>query len=368
MTDRKTRVLLISANDLLAEALARRGDLEIHALKEQYATAAASRGEKNKWHVDVDYAGGRKISLRGVQAVRESIRRTQADVVHAFMSRSLAHATLAAATLRNAPRIVSFRGILATPHVWDPVQWITYRCPLVAAHACESEAVRNAMIASGVDAARCGLAYNCVARTLKPVGRSEARRAWDVPQGAFVIATVANIRPVKGVDLLLRSAIECVDLPSTFFVVMGEVLDRRVTKLSADPRIAPRVRMTGPLTNAADLVAGADVFVMPSRSEGLCRALLEAMSHGLCPVVSDAGGMKEVVRHGQDGLVTPRGDVPALAAALRRLYGDRELLAALGNSAQRRMNEFTPAAMAERLANLYHTVMNEAAPARSRAA
>jgi glycosyltransferase involved in cell wall biosynthesis len=300
--------------------------------------------------------------------VREAIRRTQADVVHAFMSRSLAHAVLATATMRNAPRLVSFRGILATPHLWDPVQWITYRCPLIAAHACESEAVRDAMIASGVDAARCGVVYNCVARTLKPVGRIAARRAWNVPHDAFVIGTVANIRHVKGVDLLLRAARECVDLPNVYFVVMGKVCDRHVAKMGADPRIARRVRLTGLLKNAADLVAGADLFVMPSRSEGLCRALLEAMSHGLCPVVSDAGGMKEVVRHGEDGLVTPRGDVAALAAALRRLHGDRELLAALGSSAQRRMNEFTPTAMAERLARLYRTVMSTAAPTRSRAA
>jgi glycosyltransferase involved in cell wall biosynthesis len=369
MTDRKTRVLLISANDRLAAALAQRGDMVVHSLKEQDGTIAAYFDSKSAWNLDVDYAGGRKLSLRGVQAVREAIRRTQADVVHAFMSRSLAHATLAAATLRkNPPRIVSFRGILATPHVWDPVQWITYRCPLVAAHACESEAVREAMIASGVDAARCGVVYNCVARTLKPVGRSEARRTWDVPKNAFVIATVANVRPVKGIDLLLRAALECVDLPNVYFVVMGKVCDRRVAKLAADPRIARRVRLTGLLKNAADLVAGADLFVMPSRSEGLCRALLEAMSHGLCPVVSDAGGMKEVVRHGQDGLVFPRGNVPALAAALQRLHGDRGLLAALGQSAQRRMNDFTPAAMAERLAGLYRTVMSESAPAKSRAA
>jgi hypothetical protein len=87
MTDRKTRVLLISANDRLAAACSRRDDIEVYSLKERDAAGAASRETPATWEPGVDYAGGRKLSWRGVQAVREAIRRTQADVVHAFMSR-----------------------------------------------------------------------------------------------------------------------------------------------------------------------------------------------------------------------------------------------------------------------------------------
>jgi glycosyltransferase involved in cell wall biosynthesis len=89
---------------------------------------------------------------------------------------------------------------------------------------------------------------------------------------------------------------------------------------------------------------------MPSRHEGLCRALLEAMAAGTCPVVSDAGGMKEMVRAGRDGLVVPRENVPALADAIRLLHADRGRLAACAASARQRMADVcTPQAFADRV-------------------
>ena len=97
---------------------------------------------------------------------------------------------------------------------------------------------------------------------------------------------------------------------------------------------------------------------MPSRAEALCQALLEAMHQGVCPVVSRAGGMKEVVRHGQDGLVVVSEDVPALVRAIRRLHGDRRLVEQFAASAKQRYAEtFTPERMAERCLAMYGRVL-----------
>jgi glycosyltransferase involved in cell wall biosynthesis len=102
---------------------------------------------------------------------------------------------------------------------------------------------------------------------------------------------------------------------------------------------------------------------MPSRQEALCVALLEAMSAGLCPLVSDAGGMKEVVRHGTDGLVFPRENPAALAAAMRELYHQREPMKQYAASAQARAtSEFTATAVAERLVELYDGVLHQRQP------
>jgi glycosyltransferase involved in cell wall biosynthesis len=174
-----------------------------------------------------------------------------------------------------------------------------------------------------------------------------------VPEGAFVVATAANMRPVKGADVLMQAALACADLADVYFVLMGRVHDRRVTRLAADPR-ATRVHLAGFIPDAGRLVSAADVFVMPSRAEALSVALLEAMTQGVCPVVSDAGGMKEAVRNGQDGLVFPSGDAAALADAIRALHADATLRRRLGASAQQRVaREFSGAAVAERLAEMY---------------
>jgi glycosyltransferase involved in cell wall biosynthesis len=141
-------------------------------------------------------------------------------------------------------------------------------------------------------------------------------------------------------------------------LLIGKVADPVIDRLAADPRVRDRVRLVGHRADAAALVSGADLFVMPSRAEALCQALLEAMHQGVCPVVSDVGGMKEVVRHGQDGLVVPQEDPQALAEAIRQLHANRSLANAFAASARQRVAEtFTPQKMAERTFALYRRVL-----------
>src|SRR5690606_13570116 len=166
---------------------------------------------------------------------------------------------------------------------------------------CESDAVRAAMVRGGIPSDQCETIYNGVPIDELTSDAAAARRAFDIPDGALAFGTVAAIRPIQGIDLLLEAAIECAELGNVYWILIGPVRDRKVARLARHPAIAERVRLLGFRRDAALLASGLDLFVMPSRSEGLCRALLEAMAQRVCPVVSDAGGMKEVVRHGIEG-------------------------------------------------------------------
>ncbi|CAM3450737.1 glycosyltransferase family 4 protein [Kibdelosporangium persicum] len=88
------------------------------------------------------------------------------------------------------------------------------------------------------------------------------------------------------------------------------------------------------------LLAGAHVFVLPSKDEGLPMALLEAMGHGLVPVVTPVGSIGEVVRDGENGLLVRPGDVPGLTRALQSLMDDPALLARLGKAARSTVEPF----------------------------
>jgi glycosyltransferase involved in cell wall biosynthesis len=304
------------------------------------------------------YAGGGKLSPRAAWEMRAAIHELRPDIVHAFYGRAQAHALLAATALRTRPKIISFRGVSSPLSRFDGGDWLSYRHPFVDAHACESAAVRDALVASGIDSARCWVTYNSM--YIEPASRPGrlGLAQFDVPQDAFVIGTIAAMRRVKGIDILLRAALRCADLPDVYWVLFGNVLDPEIHSLAAQPQIRARVRLVGHRQDASELISGADVFVMPSRAEALCQSLLEAMHQGLCPVVSDAGGMREVVRDGQDGLVVPVEDTGALAASLRKLHADRQLLARLATSARRRVaEEFTPEKMAERCVAMYHDVL-----------
>ena len=101
------------------------------------------------------------------------------------------------------------------------------------------------------------------------------------------------------------------------------------------------VRFTGHRADAPELLAAADVAVLSSRDEGLGTTILDAMLAGVPVVATAAGGVREVVRDGVDGLLVPVGDGAALGAAIRRVLGDDVLRTALVASARTRVMSFS---------------------------
>ncbi|MBS1863407.1 MAG: glycosyltransferase family 4 protein [Actinobacteria bacterium] len=97
----------------------------------------------------------------------------------------------------------------------------------------------------------------------------------------------------------------------------------------------------------------ASIFVLPSISEGLPMALLEAMAWGRAILATSMGGVLDLVADGEDGVLVPPGDAPALADALRRLLDDPELRRRIAAAAERRSADFTEDAVWGRLGTMY---------------
>jgi glycosyltransferase involved in cell wall biosynthesis len=101
----------------------------------------------------------------------------------------------------------------------------------------------------------------------------------------------------------------------------------------------------------------ADVFVLPSTSEGLPVALLEAMAYGKPIVATRVGGIPDVLEDGLEGVLVPPGDADALARGLGELLADPQRAQALGQAARTRVAEFSPLRIAQRLDVVYREVM-----------
>jgi glycosyltransferase involved in cell wall biosynthesis len=104
----------------------------------------------------------------------------------------------------------------------------------------------------------------------------------------------------------------------------------------------------------------ADIFLMPSTSEGLPVALLEAMAYGKPIVATRVGGIPDVLADGTEGLLVPPGDVAALASAVTSLVGDPDRARALGRAAKERVAELGPDTIARRLDVVYQEVIGRA--------
>jgi glycosyltransferase involved in cell wall biosynthesis len=97
--------------------------------------------------------------------------------------------------------------------------------------------------------------------------------------------------------------------------------------------LGEHVKLAGRRKDIADLLGAADTFVLPSDKEGLPVSVLEAMAAGRAIVVTAVGGMPEVIRDGENGLVVPPGSPGAVAAAIARLMDDGSLRKSLGDTA-----------------------------------
>ncbi len=351
------RILLLNPQAELASCLSRVDGLQVAWM--------ASRERLDQFRrlgiqgMGYEYNSDRsKVAPREIASVLSALRRERSHLLFAPTSRPLAHAVQASVLISPRPRIVAFRGITSPLHRYDPAEWLTYLNPCVDGYACESQAVREVLLRSGVAAGKCAVVYNFVPPPLGPGAERGALAEFDIPADAFVVGMVANMRRVKGADILLQAARLLADSPNLFWLLIGDVRDRRVRRMLQDERLRRQVRAAGFRSDAAHLMSALDVFAMPSRQEALCRALLEAMSRGVCPVVSDAGGLPEAVRGGIDGLVVPRNDPRALARAVEKLQGSPELVQQFGrSSAERSRTTFTAEQWCQRLLELFWQVL-----------
>ena len=184
---------------------------------------------------------------------------------------------------------------------------------------------------------------------LTPFGIDSTRFA-PAPDGhaGFVVGTVKTLAPKYGVDVLVKAFAEFVQRvepqahEALSLLIVGDGAQRaELQALCELLGIANRVRFVGPVAHATVPVwlNRFDVYVAVSRldSESFGVAVLEASACERPVVVSDAGGLPEVVVHGETGLVVPRNDVQALAQALRTLYDAPDLRERLGRDGRARV-------------------------------
>jgi glycosyltransferase involved in cell wall biosynthesis len=126
------------------------------------------------------------------------------------------------------------------------------------------------------------------------VARTEVNAEFGIPEDAVLVGMAANMRRVKGADLLLRALMALPNYIHGFFI--GEVRDPLIHKLAKDPRISNRVHLAGYRHDATRLIGALDVNIAPSRGrEGLTKSIIEGLVQGVPAIVSDAGGLPELV-------------------------------------------------------------------------
>jgi len=147
---------------------------------------------------------------------------------------------------------------------------------------------------------------------------------------------VGRLHAQKNLPVLLRAAAELSSRwPNLRVVLVGDGPERgRLEGLTNDLGLERRVRFAGEVPDVLPFLHAADLFVHPSRAEGMPGALLEAMACGLPCVATRIGGTVDIITDGEDGILIPPGDDRLLAGAIGRLLGDLGLARRLGRQAR----------------------------------
>ncbi len=287
----------------------------------------------------------------------------RADVVHAHLGEDIAvlPIAVAAAARHDLPLVVTVHNSVAhtlvatdgrsrrVKRLGGPIE--RWALPRAAAIITLTERLRALLLEEGAKPGRVHVI---------PSGFRE----WEYAAGPVAdpfpaagrprVGFVGRLAPQKDVGTLVRAA-ALLEGPARV-VLTGDGPDRAALEAEVARReLQDRVLFTGfvPHARVASVLEHTDVLVLPSRYEELGSVLLEAIRAGVPIVASDTGGIPEVVRDGENGLLCPPGDAAAFAAALDALLADASLRRRMGAAGRARSHGFSWDALAPRVLAVY---------------
>jgi L-malate glycosyltransferase len=284
----------------------------------------------------IDYHPTKKFSFAQVQRIRKELKDGRYQIVQLFNNKAMVNGILASIGL--PVKVVTYRGYTGNINWWDPFMYLKHLSPRVDRIVCLVEAIRVLMrknllfnrdkavtINKGHDVNW----YNNVV----PIERSEL----GVPADAFTIVCVANVRPMKGMKYLLKATHYLPPTSRIHILLLGNGMDApKFKKLIEESPIKTQIKNLGFRKDAACVVKAADVFALASiYGEAITKSVIEAMSMGVAPLITDIEGNVGLAVDGVSGIVVPSRNAKALADAMIRLSNDRNLTKRLGEHARK---------------------------------
>jgi len=294
------------------------------------------------------------VHAHGILQLRTLLRVTPCDLLHAHDGRGQTVAWLASIGM-PVRRVASRRVTFLPRHHW------TYRFKY--AHTCDSVVAVSDFIRQW--AIRCGIPPSKI--DLIPDGieippelpsaeaRAKARARWGFGESEFLIGHLGAFTPEKGQEVALRAfQLLRERLPQARLLLAGQGPTLRDAEIIRRcEALGGLVRLCGSIQDLVEFFSALDLFVMPSRSEGLGSSALMAMSYGLPVVASRVGGLAEVVEEARTGWLIEPASPAALAEALVAATADRARLRQWGLNGRERARQFSVDIMVERTEALY---------------
>jgi glycosyltransferase involved in cell wall biosynthesis len=278
-----------------------------------------------------------RLDSQAAAQYADLIIKHQPDLCLCYTSRALSIALKARRSHKLKVPVLGTRGAVGGLSCWYVQDWFSYLNPSLDGVVCFSDAIRLRL-------------------------QSEARRLWPSHPGKFItiyqgyspllatakkrnhqeraeasvkiISTIANERPIKGMNLLLDALEFHMKSENWKLLWIGKVGDKTKKRIEQSARLKDHVICTGFRQDARELIAQSDIYVQPTLApgEGIGNAIAEAMASELPVVTSNVGGALELVKPVSPELLFEAGNAKSLSDALEKLLGDSLLCEKLGRA------------------------------------
>jgi glycosyltransferase involved in cell wall biosynthesis len=204
-----------------------------------------------------------------------------------------------------------------------------------------SDVVKESLIRHGIRGEKIDLLYNSIdiSKFEKDGDPMYIQKEFGLPENSFVFIFIGRLIHQKAVDVLIDAFKKVND---SYLIIAGQGRDHDLLKEQVrELGLGSRIIFAGVRNDIPELLLASDCFVLPSRYEGLPLVLTEACAAGKPIVVSDFDAAKEVIVSEENGLVVPREDSEALAAAMNRIIQDESLRTKLSSAAKKTSEQFS---------------------------
>jgi glycosyltransferase involved in cell wall biosynthesis len=303
----------------------------------------------------------RRLAGSGIRIIPATWRagldpRVIPQILRQLQTRALLHAHDAhALTLAGLSGWLAGSPVVVTRRVTFPL-----RRPFLWKRACRiiaiSTAVRDALISDGLAPGRLVVIPSAVDPDAADCEDAGPRTRLGIPGTGQVVVTLGALTPEKGHLTLIAAAARLVrELPDLHWIIVGEGPLREALKQQIrDCGVTDRVHLLGAWDDPHRALAGADLFVLSSLSEGLGSSVLAAMARGVPVVATRVGGIPDLLGQGGGVMVEP-GDPGQLASAVRRVLGNTGLRQQLAERGKKELGRFSPGTVAEQVLSVYRS-------------
>jgi L-malate glycosyltransferase len=323
---------------------------------------------KNQESEDLESAGikmiyqriTKKIDLFAIWKIRSLLKEEKYDILHFMYSKAITNGVIASWGLNV--KIIGYIGSLSV-HWHDPFSYVSFLNHRIDRLICVSDGVKEHVIKQLPDRQRKKVIR--IYKGFDPLWFKDVipakRKEIGIPENAFVVCCVANIRKIKGLNWLIESANFLPENPPIWFILVGDKSDSvKVRRMISRTKYPNNFVTIGYTENPSCYTSLCDLYVQPSLSEGLGKTVIEAMCLKKPVVVTDKGGVKELVIDGITGFVVPAKSASALAEKITYCYNNREILPEMGKRAQANIiDNFNHNTTVENTYNLYLDLLKE---------